>query len=268
MAEWNGKRALVTGASSGIGAAFARSLAAQGANLILTARTTDRLEKVAAGLRDEFRSITIETITADLATAEGPAKICAHLAASGLPVDLLINNAGFGLAGEFVRQEAIRQQEMLQLNVGALVSLTHFFLPGMISRGRGAIIQVASTAAFQGVPWLSLYAGTKALVLNFTEGLAAECAATGVRVMAFCPGPTESAFHQTAGALPRGAERSMLPASAVVEYALTQLERGAVIAIPGRANRFNIFFERFVPRRLVTRFASRVYQHSSGRRDH
>ena len=167
-----------------------------------------------------------------------------------------------------MRQEAIRQQEMLQLNVGALVSLTHFFLPGMISRGRGAIIQVASTAAFQGVPWLSLYAGTKALVLNFTEGLAAECAATGVRVMAFCPGPTESAFHQTAGALPRGAERSMLPASAVVEYALTQLERGAVIAIPGRANRFNIFFERFVPRRLVTRFASRVYQHSSGRRDH
>lgn len=265
MAEWNGKRALITGASSGIGLAFARSLAAQGANLILTARSAERLERAAGSLRKEFGSVSIKTITADLATTEGPPKIIADLTESGLTVDLLINNAGFGITGEFIKQEPSRQQEMLQLNVGSLVSLTHALLPGMISRGTGAIVNVASTAAFQGVPWLSLYAGTKALVLNFTEGLAAECANTGVRVMAFCPGPTESAFHQTAGALPHGTDRNMLSAPDVVAYALTQLERGSVIAIPGRANRLNIFFERFVPRRLVTHFAARVYQHSAGK---
>jgi short-subunit dehydrogenase len=178
---------------------------------------------------------------------------------AGLNVDLLVNNAGFGLTGDFSSQALDRQLEMIQVNVVSLVTLTRLCLPLMIARHTGAIINVASTAAFQGVPWLSLYAGTKALVLNFSEGLAAECARSGVRVMAFCPGPTESNFHQTAGALPRGGERTMLPAADVVNHALHQLEQGAVVAIPGLRNRLTVFSERFVPRRLVARLAAKVY---------
>jgi len=264
MAEWNGRTALITGASSGIGLAFAQSLARQGANLILTARSLDRLEQAAATIRDhaprpDHKKITIHLIAADLAAPDGAATIFAEIREAGLNVDLLVNNAGFGLTGAFSSQPLDRQLEMIQVNVVSLVALARLFLPLMIARRDGAIINVASTAAFQGVPWLALYAGTKALVLNFSEGLAAECASSGVRVMAFCPGPTESNFHQTAGALPRGGERSMLPASVVVEYALHRLERGAVVAIPGLRNRLTVLFERFVPRQLVTRLAAKVY---------
>jgi short-subunit dehydrogenase len=150
--------------------------------------------------------------------------------------------------------------EMLQLNVISPVSLTRLLLPGMIERRRGAIIQVASMAAFQGVPWLSLYAGTKALLTNFTEGLASECEPYGVRVMALCPGPTESSFHTTAGATPRGAERKMMSAAEVVDHALCQLAKRRVLAIPGTANQLTLFLERFVPRSLVIRLAARLYR--------
>ncbi len=260
MAEWNGRTALITGASSGIGLAFAQNLA----NLILTARSLDRLEQAAATIRDHagrsnHEKITIHLIAADLATPDGAATIFAEIRKAGLNVDLLVNNAGFGLTGAFTSQALDRQLEMIQVNIVSLVALARFFLPLMIARHHGAIINVASTAAFQGVPWLALYAGTKALVLNFSEGLAAECTSSGVRVMAFCPGPTESNFHQTAGALPRGGERSMLPADAVVEDALHHLERGTVVTIPGMRNRLTVFFERFAPRQLVTRLAAKVY---------
>ena len=269
MSEWTGKRALITGASSGIGRAFAKHLARQGVNLVLTARSIERLRETADSIIAEIRTetgenltdqISIELIAADLAHPESPQSIFDQTSAAGLTIDLLINNAGFGMAGPFTEQTLDRQLEMIQVNVNSLVALTRLYLPGMIERRDGAIVQVASTAAFQGVPWLSLYAGSKALVMNFSEGLATECRDSGVRIMAFCPGPTVSAFHQTAGALPRGAERNMLSAEQVVEFALRQLKRHAVVAIPGKYNRLMIFMERFAPRRIVTSLAAGLYR--------
>ncbi|MFN7623133.1 MAG: SDR family NAD(P)-dependent oxidoreductase [Acidobacteriota bacterium] len=259
--EWSGREVLITGATSGIGLAFAQRLAAVGAELILTARSLDRLTATADQLRAEFDPPRpIHLFAADLATPSGPAQLVGALREAGRRVDLLINNAGFGLAGEFATQQPDRQLEMIQLNVVSLVALTRLLLPAMIERRAGAIIQVASMAAFQGVPWLALYAGTKAMVMNFTEGLAHECRPHGVRVMALCPGPTTSAFHTTAGAAPRGSGREMMSAEEVVDYALTQLARGRTLAIPGTANRLTLLFERFAPRSLVTRAAARLYQ--------
>lgn len=276
MNEWTGRQALITGASSGIGRAFAKHLARQGANLVLTARSIDRLRQTADSIIEEIRMetggrignrsvapIKIELIEADLARPESPQSIFEQTTSAGLTIDLLINNAGFGMAGPFADQMLDRQLEMIQVNVNSLVALTRLYLPGMIERKAGAIVQVASTAAFQGVPWLSLYAGTKALVMNFSEGLATECRDSGVRIMGFCPGPTESAFHQTTGALPHGAEKRMPTADQVAEYALQQLERHSVIAVQGRRNRFMIFMERFAPRHIVTRMAAGLYRPKS-----
>jgi uncharacterized protein len=253
MSEWRGRQVLITGATSGIGLAFAQRLATAGADLILTARSMERLSAAAERLRTgPDPTPGIHLYAADLSRREGPIQLVEALRQANHRIDLLINNAGFGMAGDFATQEPERQLEMLQLNVISPVSLTRL--------RRGAIIQVASMAAFQGVPWLSLYAGTKALLTNFTEGLASECEPYGVRVMALCPGPTESSFHTTAGATPRGAERKMMSAAEVVDHALCQLAKRRVLAIPGTANQLTLFLERFVPRSLVIRLAARLYR--------
>ena len=187
MSEWQGKTVLVTGASYGIGAAFARRLAADGAHLILTARSQEKLAALAAELRQRH-GIKVTVIAADLAQASAPQFIFDETQRQQLTVDLLINNAGFGAVGDFGWQPLERQLEMIQVNVTALVALAHLFVQPMLARRAGAIINLSSTAAFQGVPYFAVYSATKSFILNFSEALWAECRPYGVRVLALCPG--------------------------------------------------------------------------------
>src|SRR5215470_5352963 len=259
MSEWKGKTALVTGASYGIGEAFARRLAADGANVIVTARSRDRLDALAGGLRSRY-GVDITVIEADLARTSGPGVIYNATEGRGRRVDLLINNAGFGAVGDFAEIPLERQLEMIQVNVTALVELSHLFLQPMIKRRAGSIVQVASTASFQGVPYSSTYSATKAFILNFSEGLWAECREHGVRVLALCPGPTATHFQAVAGTSHRRNPEKMQTPEEVVEAGLRALAKNRSVAISGFGNKLMVGAERFVPRNLVTRIAARLYR--------
>src|SRR5690348_7190585 len=180
--------ALITGASSGIGESFAYALARQNYDLVLVARRQDRLQGVAAKAI-ELGAGHIEIAVFHLGRRDAPRELQARLASVPIEIDFLINNAGFGTAGRFDRLPLEREIDEIELNVTALVALTRLFLPQMVERGRGTIINVASTAAFQPLPYMATYAATKAFVLNFTEAIAAETARSGVRIVALCPGP-------------------------------------------------------------------------------
>jgi hypothetical protein len=258
MSEWKGKTALITGASYGIGGAFARRLAADGAHLIITARSGDRLEALAGELRGRHK-VGVTVITADLAQPTVPEEIFNETERLGLQVDLLINNAGFGAVGEFAHLSLARQLEMIQVNVTALVMLSHLYLQPMLKRKSGAIIQVASTAAFQAVPYFAIYAATKAFVLSFSEALWAECREQGVRVLGLCPGPTETHFQEIAGTAHRRPP-NMQTAEEVVDVALQALARGRSHVVSGLSNRLQTSIQRFVPRDLVTRVAARIFR--------
>ena len=259
MAEWRGKTALVTGASYGIGTAFARRLAAEGAHLILTARSTDKLEALAVELRRQYQ-ISVFVITADLADARAPRHIFDETQRQGLTVDLLVNNAGFGAAGDFAFLPLDRQLEMIQVNVTALVALAHLFIQPMLAHRAGAVINVASTASFQGVPYLAAYAATKSFILNFSEGLWGEFQPYGVRVLALCPGSTESNFHAVAGSERRARPHPKQPAAAVVEAALAALAAGRSHVVSGANNKLMIWLERFLPRQIVLGAASKLFK--------
>jgi short-subunit dehydrogenase len=196
--RWKNRWTLITGASAGIGKTFAEKLAQGGSNLVLTARRIDRLEELACELRRDH-SIQVECVAADLNLPEAPAQIFAFTQAKGLPIDFLINNAGFGQYGEFEASALDRQLSMIQVNCAAMVALTHLYLQGMVERRRGDILILASTASFQAVPYMSVYAATKSFDLLFAEALAEEVATYGIRVCALCPGATQSEFQQVAG---------------------------------------------------------------------
>ncbi len=198
MERWRGKWALITGASAGIGLALAAQLAAGGTNLILTARRRERLEVLADRLTRQ-NGVCIQVFPADLTLPAAPEQLFAFTESQRIVVDLLINNAGFGSYGRFYTSNRVRQLEMLQVNVAAVVALTHLYLPRMIERRRGDILIVASTAAFQGLPYLATYAATKAFDLLFAEALAEEVRGYGIRVCALCPGPTATEFQAVAG---------------------------------------------------------------------
>ena len=189
--------ALITGASAGLGARFALALAANGHDVILTARRSDRLDELAATIRNRF-GVSAHVIPADLATPGAVAGLMADIARAGLAVNLLINNAGFGALGEFAELDGAMQARMIDLNCRALVELCHAVLPGMIQMRSGGILNVASTAAFQPGPWMTVYYATKAFVLSFSEGLHEEVKGKGVRVAALCPGPTRTEFADVA----------------------------------------------------------------------
>ncbi|PYQ22955.1 MAG: hypothetical protein DMF81_10360, partial [Acidobacteria bacterium] len=191
-----GRRAVVTGASSGIGEAFARGLARRGFHLVLVARRADRLQKLAGEVGGADRALAIPL---DLAAPGGPSALEAELARRGLAVDLLVNDAGVGLTGPFHDQPLDRMLAMIDLNTRAVVELTRRFLPGMIERRSGEVVNVVSTSAFQPVPFFAVYAASKAFVLSFTEALAGELKGSGVVVQALCPGLTDSEFHHVAG---------------------------------------------------------------------
>lgn len=256
---WQGKWALVTGASSGIGEAIAVELAAAGVNLILTARRQDRLEALAERLRAGTPSIRTQIIVADLGQDAVPQQIFNSTEGAGIEVDLLVNNAGFGDYGEFVRSDVDRQVEMVKVNCSAVVRLTRLFLPRMVERRRGDVMIVSSTAAYQPVAYLATYAATKAFDRLLAEALAEEVRRYGVHVSALCPGPTKSEFGQVAGARPEE-NRSYQSAQEVALEGLEGLAKGRPWVIPYFGGRLQIFAQRLAPRRMVSRAAERMFR--------
>lgn len=238
--------ALITGASAGLGVDFARQLAAKGRRLVLVARRKDRLDELAAELGNA------RTVEADLSLEGAADRLMADLAAHDEHVDLLVNNAGFGLTGRFVELDGGRQRQMIDLNCGALVELAHAVLPGMIERKSGAILNIASTAAFQPGPGMAVYFATKAFVLSFSEALHEEVKDQGVTVTCLCPGPTATEFGEVAGFGPSNASSKLAAASGPVAKAgLEGLDRGLVIVIPGLMNKAAAQAHRFFPRSIV-----------------
>jgi len=257
-------RALVTGASSGIGEAFARALRARGERLVLLARRTDRLARLSAELGGADVALPL---TLDLARAESAESLQRTLESRGIGVSLLVNNAGVGYAGRVHEQSPEKLRAMLDLDVRAVVELTRAFLPAMIERGRGAVLNVVSMAAFQPVPFLAVYAASKAFVLSLTESLATELAGTGVTVQALCPGNIPTEFQQVAGT--SDARFSRTPATTpeeVVEASLAALDRRTLVVIPGLRNRITVGAQRFVPRAWVRRAAGELFRPPTGGR--
>jgi len=256
-ANWSGKWALITGASAGIGVAFAQELAHGGTNLVLTARRKDRLEDLARGLAENYK-IRAEVIAGDLADSNAPENILSFTKEKGIEIELLINNAGFGQYGEFHSIEKQRLLDMVQVNCSAVVNLTHLFLPQMIQRKRGDVLILASTASFQAVPYISTYAATKAFDLLFAEGLAEEMKPYGIRVCALCPGSTESEFAAVAGQ--EKFKRYAETAEKVAHTGLKALAAGKSYVISGLGNYLGAHGERLVPRHFVTKIAAGMFK--------
>ena len=256
MNEWTGKWAVVTGASAGIGVALAEELAAGGTHLVMTARRLDRLEEVAARLRSKHR-VNVEVVAADLNAAEGPEEVFGFTERRGISVELLINNAGFGAYGEFYRNDRERELGMVRVNCLSVVHLTHLFLPAMVERRSGAILILASTAAFQAVAYIATYAATKAFDLLFAEALAEEVKRYGVKVCALCPGPTTSEFQDVAGTPARAGAR-FENAAKVARVGLKALAAGEHSVISGFVNQLGVVLQRLAPRRLVTGGAEKM----------
>jgi short-subunit dehydrogenase len=257
MERWRGKWALITGASAGIGLALAAQLAAGGANLILTARRRDRLETL-RGRLSEHHGVQIEVFPADLTQPEAAECLFEFTETKRVAVDLLANNAGFGMYGRFHRSDRTRQLAMVQVNIASVVSLTHLFLPGMIARRGGDILIVASTAGFQGVPYLATYSATKAFDLLFAEALAEEVRGYGIQVCALCPGSTSNTEFQEVAGEPSRFSRHAESAEKVARVGLEALARGRSYAISGIVNYLQAHAQRLVPRQFVTRMAANV----------
>ncbi len=258
--RWAGKWALVTGASAGIGLALAEQLAAGGANLVLTARRTDRLEKLAAELSSKH-GIEAVAFAADLSQPGASREIHAFTTGKGIDVELLINNAGFGMFGYIHEADESRLAEMVQVNCTAVVQLTRLYIPAMVERRHGDILIVASTAAFQAVPFISAYAATKAFDLIFAEGIAEELRQFGVCVCALCPGSTNTEFQQVANQ-PDRVFRMAETAEKVARVGLEGLAAGKSCVISGSKNRAMVTAERIAPRRFVASMAARMMRPS------
>lgn len=247
---------LITGASSGIGAAFARKLAARGRNVLLVARSEDKLIALCNEL-GRLTSVRAQYVTIDLRQPDAAEQLLEETQKRELEIDMLINNAAFGSMGDFAKLDLNRELEMIQLNIRALVDLTHRFLPPMRERKRGTIINVASTAGFQAVPYMATYAATKAFVLSFSEALWDENRLHGVHVMALCPGVTETNFFE-ASAIDRPPMRTIQTPEEVVETALRALHRKKSLVISGWTNFLTVEAERFVPRSVITKVAGKA----------
>jgi short-subunit dehydrogenase len=244
---------LVTGASSGIGRELAKCFAADRSRLLLVARNAPALEALATELR-LAQGTEVRVLPGDLSLPETPAQLFAELQKAGLSVDVLVNNAGFGAHGDFAELPLGRQLEMVQVNVSALMQLTGLFLPGMIARHQGGVLNVASTAAFQPGPGMAVYFATKSCVLSFGEALAEELAGTGVTVTTLCPGPTRTNFGKIANF--RGGDhltKHAMSAETVARYGHDAFRRGRVVAIPGLSNWLLTLLVRLLPRLVVRR---------------
>ena len=248
--------ALVTGASAGIGVEFAKQLAALGYDLVLVARRRDRLDAIAADLTAATPGLTVRVLPTDLGEPTAAREIGAELAQAGVDVDLLVNNAGHGLIGTFVKQPPDNAASQIAVNVAALVALTREFLPKMVARKRGGVINVASTASFQAVPNMAVYGATKAFVLSFSEAVHEEVRHTGVRVLALCPGATATEFFTVAGdGSSLGPQRT---SADVVRTAMRAFDKHEAIVIDGLPNRMLTFFSGLAPRSVSRQIAARL----------
>ena len=248
---------LITGASSGIGLELAKYFAADKCDLVLVARSTDALEKLAAELRGKF-SIAVHVLTADLARPESPRNIFTELQGRGITVDVLVNNAGFGLHGGFAELPPARQLEMIQVNVASLVALTGLFLPGMVQRRRGGVLNVGSVAGFLPGPNMAVYYASKAFVQSFSEALCEELRGTGVTVTNLCPGPTETNFSRVARShRVREAQAKKMSAAAVAAAGRQDFRRGKAVSVPGFSNKLLAMVPRLLPRAAVRKLVGK-----------
>lgn len=249
------KTALITGASSGIGKALAYELAAQGTNLILTARSKATLEEIAADI-SKIHPVSIHLFTEDLAQPGAAARLTQQIQHAGLQVDILINNAGFGKWNGFLSESLQAYSDMMQLNMNALVELTYLLLPDMVARKSGAVINVASTGAFQPCPYIAVYCASKAFVLSFSEALHGEFTERGITVQTLCPGNTQTGFQSIAGANTSGMP-SVGP-EVVAKTAIRALKKGSMTVIPGLANYLQTWLARLMPRTIVVKVVKRM----------
>lgn len=250
--------AIVTGASAGLGVEFARLLAGDQHDLLLVARRMDRLEQLAATLRTDH-GIKVHCLSVDLNQAQAGEKVHDYTQKHKLSVDVLINNAGFGASGPFVDLDLQEQLRIIQVNVAALTHLTGLYLPGMIERKKGRIMNVSSTAAFQPGPLMAIYYASKAFVLSFSEAVHHEVRKTGVTVTCLCPGPTPTEFQHAAKMESSRLfnSRMMIDPATVAKVGYQAMRKGKRLVIPGRVTNILAFSNRLVPRGLALRFAER-----------
>lgn len=253
--------ALITGGSAGIGCELARQFAAHGHDLVLLARRQERLEAVAGKIEGKY-GVKVVTFAGDLTDPDCPQRLFDSLNADGINIDFLVNNAGFGLRGEFSETNLERELDMIQVNVTSLVHLTKLFMQPMLHRKAGRIMNVASIAAFQPGPLMSIYYSTKAFVLSFSQAIDEELRHTGVTVTCLCPGPVATEFAETAGLneTPLFTLASVPDAETVARYGYLAMMQGKRIAIPGAANKLIVQAERLLPRAFVTRAARKLQE--------
>jgi short-subunit dehydrogenase len=253
------RTAVVTGASSGIGAEIARELARRGHRVTLVARSTDKLTALAAEIGHGA-----EVLAADLADREVRAGLLDALTARGLTPDVLVNNAGLSTTGPVAASDPAAELNMIEVDVVAVADLCSRFLPGMVQRGRGAVLNVASTAAFQPLPGQAAYGAGKAFVLSYTQSLAGELRGTGVTATTLCPGPVDTNFNETAGLLDAEVEKVLptllwVSAAQVAKVAVDAMDRGRLVAIPGAANRVGSVLAQLAPRSLLLPVLARIH---------
>jgi short-subunit dehydrogenase len=260
------KTALITGASSGIGYELAKLFAKDQTNLVLVARSQEKLEKFASDLQQKH-SINARVFAVDLSQPSAPAEVFSFTEKEAIGIDYLINNAGFGIRDSFEASDTNQILEMIQLNMAALTHLTKLYLPHMLQQKSGKILNVASTAAFQPGPWMAVYYATKAYVLSLSEALSNELSKTGVTVTTLCPGPTPTGFQQRAGAqniqLMKSKVVSVLDAAAVAKQGYEGMMRGKKVIIPGFMNRLLALGARLGPRDLSTAIAGSLNKNKS-----
>lgn len=254
MTKW----ALITGASQGIGYELAKIAADDGYYLILVGRTKERLVVVTKEL--ETRHVKIIVCIKDLVDPNAAKEIYQSLKERDITINMLINNAGFGVFGKFLDTDLKENLDMVQVNLVALTELTHLIAKDMVSHKKGAILNVASTAAFLPIPYMSIYAATKAYVLSFTEALASELEGTGVSVTALCPGPTKTGFHKRAKVEHVQTFKKMMDAKTVAKIGYEAMKKGKTVAIPGVQNKTFSLLTKITPRKITTHFARKIQE--------
>ena len=255
--DYKNQTAVVTGASSGLGVEYAKELAKRGANLVLVARRKEALDELGSEL-SKAHSVEVHTIALDLSSAASGSKLMSELKKLNLETDILINNAGFGTTGRFAKEDREQVKDEITLNVLTLVDLTQAVLPGMLKRDSGAIVNIASTAAYQPVPGMAVYSATKAFVLSFTSAVWGETNNTGVRVLAVSPGATATNFFNVAGATPSGA---LAPVSGVIDATFKALDaaKSAPSVIVGSRNTAMATLSKFMPAKFVIGVAASMF---------
>lgn len=255
--HYQGKLAVVTGASSGIGKSYAKELAARGCHLVLTARSLDKLEALACEIKRKH-GVQVYVLPSDLSKAGAPRQLAKSINEIDLKVDILINNAGFGTYGRFEDMDPEHEQEEIMLNTAALVDLTHHFLPVMLGRKDGIVVNVASMAAFMPCAYSAVYGATKAFVLSFSEALWAETHGRGVHILTLCPGATDTGFFDAVGNRDMAAGSALSTPENVVQAGFRGIDKGSSYIVDGQKNYISAQLGRFLPRRRVALIMERI----------